>query len=85
MVFVEAARLSYQLRQLWPQASALTPKSPAQSDVSRAFREREWHKPDAQLHRLPIQVSDVLLVQCPKEPIKYEAQNPKRGCISLSG
>jgi hypothetical protein len=29
MVFEEAARLSYQLRQLWPQASALTPKAPA--------------------------------------------------------
>ena len=29
MVFEEAARLSYQLRQLWPQASALTPKVPA--------------------------------------------------------
>ena len=44
MVFEEAARLSYQLRQLWPQASALTPKAPAQSDVS---------PPDAQAHRPP--------------------------------
>jgi hypothetical protein len=33
-VFEEAARLSYQLRQLWPQASALTPKAPAQASVS---------------------------------------------------
>ena len=31
MVFDEAARLSYELRQLWPHASALTPKVPAQS------------------------------------------------------
>ncbi|GGX73625.1 hypothetical protein GCM10011309_24630 [Litorimonas cladophorae] len=43
MVFEEAARLSYQLRQLWPQASALTPKVPAPSDVS---------PPNAQTHRL---------------------------------
>ena len=47
VVFEEAARLSYQLRQLWPQASALTPKAPAQSDVS---------PPDAQTHRLPDQI-----------------------------
>ena len=45
-VFEEAARLSYQLRQLWPQASALTPKIPAQSALSHA---------DAQTHRLQIQ------------------------------
>ena len=43
MVFEEAARLSYQLRQLWPQASALTPKAPAPPKFSLL---------DAQTHRL---------------------------------
>jgi hypothetical protein len=42
-VFEEAARLSYQFRQLWPKASALTPKVPAQSSVSSL---------NAQAHRL---------------------------------
>ena len=46
MVFEEAARLSYQLRQLWPQVSALTPKIPAQFDVSPS---------NAQTHRLLVQ------------------------------
>ena len=46
MVFEEAARLSYQLRQLWPQASALTPKVPAPSKFSH---------PNAQTHRLLVQ------------------------------
>ena len=46
MVFEEAARLSYQLRQLWPQASALTPKAPAHSDFSHS---------GAQTHRPPDQ------------------------------
>ena len=52
MVFYEAARLSHQLGQRWTQASALTPKVPAQSDVS---------PPDAQTHRLsdqPMQFSE---------------------------
>jgi hypothetical protein len=44
MVFEEAARLSYQLRQLWPQASALTPKAPAPPKFSHS---------GAQAHRLP--------------------------------
>ena len=46
MVFDEAARLSYQLRQLWPQASALTPKAPAPLRFSHQ---------NAQTHRLPNQ------------------------------
>jgi len=43
MVVEEAARLSHQYGQRWTMASALTPKVPAQSDVS---------PPDAQTHRL---------------------------------
>jgi hypothetical protein len=43
-VFEEAARLSYQFRQLWPKASALTPKVPAHTDMSLSV---------AQTHRLP--------------------------------
>jgi len=46
MVFEEAARLSYQLRQLWPQASALTPKVPAPLWLSHQ---------NAQTHRLLVQ------------------------------
>ena len=42
MVFEEAARLSYELGQLWPHASALTPKAPAHSKFSHS---------DAQTHR----------------------------------
>ena len=64
MVFEEAARLSYQLRQLWPQASALTPKVPAQSDVSPS---------DAQTHRLSEPASEASPVPCLKEPFKYDA------------
>jgi hypothetical protein len=52
MVFEEAARLSYQLRQLWPQASALTPKVPAPLDVS---------PPNAQTHRLPNEIESATL------------------------
>ena len=59
-VFNEAARLSYQLGQLWPQASALTSKVPAQSALSHA---------NAQTHRLSVPVSDVSPVQCPKERV----------------
>ncbi|MEP4053420.1 MAG: hypothetical protein ABJN22_14350, partial [Litorimonas sp.] len=46
MVFEEAARLSYELRHLWPHASALTPKAPAHPKFSRF---------DAQTHRPPNQ------------------------------
>jgi hypothetical protein len=52
MVFEEAARLSYQLGQLWPQASALTPKVPAPLDVSPT---------NAQTHRLSNEIESATL------------------------
>ena len=60
MVFEEAARLSYQLRQLWPQASALTPKAPAPPKFSH---------PDTQTHRPSEPASEASPVLCLKEPI----------------
>ena len=83
MVFEEAARLSYQLRQLWPQASALTPKAPAPPKFSH---------PDTQTHRLSnqsmqfiedkmhsvhllfptIERGELLPVLCLKEPFKCD-------------
>jgi hypothetical protein len=57
MVFEEAARLSYQLRQLWPQASALTPKAPAPPKFSHS---------GAQAHRLRTQIESATLSRDPK-------------------
>jgi len=62
MVFEEAARLSYQLRQLWPQASALTPKVPAPLWLSHQ---------NAQTHRLPNQQMSSYLSHVRKNEFEY--------------
>jgi hypothetical protein len=79
-VFDEAARLSYQLGQLWPQASALTPKGPAHAALSHAAAQP--HRPPNQpmqfiedkMHSVIIlrtihRPSEAPPVPCPKEPV----------------
>jgi len=60
VVFEETASHKPLSSAAWADRSALVPKVPAQSRKSLR---------NAQTHRLSIQVSDVLLVQCPKEPV----------------
>jgi hypothetical protein len=62
MVFEEAARLSHQLGQRWTQASALTPKVPAQSQVLTLRRS----DPSS-----PKPASEASPVPCLKEHMQY--------------
>jgi hypothetical protein len=61
MVFDEAARLSYELRHLWPHASALTPKVPAQFRCHTKCSDPPSSKP----------ANDVSPVLCLKEHLQY--------------
>ena len=80
MVFEEAARLSYQLGQRWTQASALTPKFPAQALVSSAFRECDLHNKAAQTHRLSNRKVTSYPVPCLKERIQYSTAFESEDC-----
>ena len=64
IVFEEAASHKPLSSATWTDGSALTPKVPAQSDVSPS---------DAQTHRLSEPASEASPVPCLREPFKYDA------------
>ena len=74
VVFEETASHKPLSSAAWADRSALVPKVPAQSRKSLR---------NAQTHRLSIQVSDVLLVQCPKEPVQSNTAFKSEDYVSL--
>ena len=81
MVFEETASHKPLSSATWTDRSALVPKGPAQASVSPEA---------AQPRRLSVQVSDVLLVQCPRDASRphliqriKKSKAPKRGRVSV--